>query len=196
MKLKTYLVGVLLLLSNCVSTGRDFPINKQIQIGLSDEAFIRSAYGEPFRKVEVTREGVDAVHYNYYHFTRVSDTYRSLMVEFINGKVNGYFFSSDDSDDSTKFDFSKKKAIVAGKTKSAEVRVVLGEPSGHVKLPTALFSAEIFNYPKSQGAVAFLHYGYMNLWPANQTVRNTRFLLVFLDKTDTVVDIYALNTFP
>lgn len=101
---------------------------------------------------------------------------RTLRLEFLDGKLVGYWESSSFDSDSTNFDDSKIARIVRGHTRQDEVTTLLGRPSGEVMYP-------VISQP--EGHAAIYSYDVQNVTTRE---RSTKFIEVYFDAAGTVRD--------
>jgi hypothetical protein len=132
----------LLLLCGCASVGQNFEFGNRSKIALGEttrQAAI-DLLGKPY-KTGSTSDGsisYETVDYLYSHASLGGAAARVMFLEFRDGRLNAFIYSSGFDEDNTDFDHTAVGKIEKGVTKKSEVEALLGKPSGQARCPTSL----------------------------------------------------------
>ena len=131
-------VFVVSLLSGCA--GREFtrPDMATLRNGETTRAQVIEKFGKPFAEGSLVRNDEPVRSANYVYAATGGRPARegivparAMSLYFSNDVLVGHEFISSWADDSTDFDETERKQIVAGKTTQAELLQLLGKPSGY-----------------------------------------------------------------
>ena len=134
----------LLLFCSCAVVGHKFeaPSPDQLEFGKLTPADALAHFGKPLVKNEsVTPDGSFEVYkYTYAENGVGAVNNRQLLLEFKDGKLNGYYFLSTFDKDKTKVDLTNVDKLKAGlgKLTRDEVTALAGRPNGKALCPTVL----------------------------------------------------------
>lgn len=147
---------------------------------------IKAQFGEPENRMVKMGRGLLAELYVYqYTVSDIAGEWaRYLTVEFVDGRVNGYAYSSSFPDDKTRFELDAKEAFVIGKSSKAEVEALLGAPQGQAAAPTVFFSSDestsVLPDPRSVWIYRYID-------RMNGIIRFSQFLELYFDEQGVLV---------
>jgi hypothetical protein len=168
-------MGALLVcsLTGCAGTNFTRPDDSALQDDKTTIAEVRANYGKPFRESNVTKNEQEVTLLSYAYATTGGTPLetgvipaRSLELTFWKGKLVSNVFVSSFKDDASRFDASKRAAIVKGKTTRAEVVELLGRPAGYAIYPAIkdqTGQALVYSYHTTSGSAFNLKFAKTDL---------------------------------
>ena len=129
-------------LCSCFTVGTKFtlPDAEKLQLGKLQPADCLSLFGKPTATASQTTTDANYVFYRYEDslVRALSVSERALVLEFKDGKLNGYFYWSSFNKDKTKVDMKNVDKLKAGvgKLTEGDVLAVVGKPNLKAFCPT------------------------------------------------------------
>ncbi|MCH8033579.1 MAG: hypothetical protein IH950_07470 [Bacteroidetes bacterium] len=198
----SFFLSSLILISSC-SIWR-FNINDEtpLQIGVTNFDDIEDHLSRPREIITVMDNGIESIIYKYYYNTSIGkyaiSRQRQLNLEYIDGVLNGYLFSDSIDPEKTYFDEKLVSKIIIGDTNKDGILKIFGKPPSTIMLPSNLLhiSLEIeesYEHPTKAKYTWIYGYQYLaGISPATMTWQY-KFIIIFFDANDIVVDSYYIN---
>ncbi len=137
----------------CATAGVNFSSEgvKRLSIGSTTEKEVIEAFGEPFKRQTRSEKNIQyqLLIYTYARGTANGAKGRTLEVEFTNGVLNGYLFSSAFKDDSTDFNIDAVSKLNEKPLTLNDVVSLIGRPHGEVRLPSILLEKTFGPMPEA-----------------------------------------------
>jgi hypothetical protein len=138
------LIASLALLSSCATFGTAFNLQEsdKLQLGKTQTSDAVSLFGKPYStdKKSNADGNYEIFAYNYAQNSFGTIGIKLMALEFKEGKLNGYFFTSSFKSDKTQFDLKITDSLKAGigHLTQEDVLAAIGKPNGKVMCPTTL----------------------------------------------------------
>jgi hypothetical protein len=158
------LLGALVAVVGCAGTARDFarPRESDLALGKATIADIIARFGPPHQRGRALKDGVEVVSLSYSHADSAARAsgpgvaaVKAIALYFAGGTLAGYESLSTFAADSSDFDDTRVSDIARGVTTEAQVRELVGAPSGMYIFPLTRAPGEralVYVYGEKRGA--------------------------------------------
>ena len=162
--LSLLLVGALAAIAACTTGPRDFPRPQppDLVLGTTTPGEATARFGGPQQRATLIKDGVEVVSLSYSYANRDVPAVaagipavKAMALYFARGRLVGYEFLSTFKADSSDFDDTRISDIARGVTTEAQVRALVGRPSGMYVYPLTARPdqrALVFLYGQKKGS--------------------------------------------
>ncbi|HSW55013.1 MAG TPA: hypothetical protein VLH59_07980 [Ignavibacteriaceae bacterium] len=196
------LILIILAINGCYSPW-NFTLDDDTKliIGETKVEDVRKNFNRPREVINVNDTEVRTTIHKYYMQTGVGKyaiaRVRLLFLEEKEGYLNGYIYASSISSEITDFDENKIDKIIIGSTKAYEVEKIYGKTPSEIRLPTNLLHIglgieESYQHPETATYAWIYGYQYLAGLSPKYMYPQDKFIIIFFDKDDSVVDFYHL----
>jgi hypothetical protein len=181
------LASALAIVAACADGPRDFPRPQppDLVLGTTTPADVTARFGEPQRRGRLEKDGVDVTSFSYSYADPAAATatagvpaVKAMALYFARGTLVGYEFLSTFRADSSDFDDTRISDIARGITTEAQVRGLVGRPSGMYIYPLTGRPGEralVFLYGEKRGRAPLAQKQLIVTLDASGIVRDVQF---------------------